>query len=114
MTEQVIVLTRPPPSVNHMFRTGDGNRRYRSSEYNTWKKEAGWEVASQRPLKFLDDVAVVIELKRPRINADVDNRIKPALDLLTGLVWPDDRQVVEVTARWADIEGCRITVRSIS
>jgi Holliday junction resolvase RusA-like endonuclease len=110
--EQVIVLSRIPPTLNNLFPTV-GRRRIRSKEYAEWAEASAWEVRSQRPRKFLDDVELLIEMRRPRANSDVDNRIKAPKDLLTGLVYADDRQVVDVRCRWADIDGCRITVRAL-
>lgn len=113
MTEQVITLTTIPPTTNNLFVTA-GNRRIRSRDYQAWAEAAAWEVAAQKPKRFLDDVSLLIELRRPRSNADVSNRIKAVEDLLTNLVYADDRQVVDVRARWADIDGCRITIRPAS
>jgi hypothetical protein len=35
--------------------------------------------------------------------ADVDNIVKPILDAMSGVVYVDDRQVVQVTARKSDL-----------
>ena len=56
-------------------------------------------------------VAVEIECQRPTKSSDLDSRTKAALDALKGLAWEDDRQVVDLRTRWAEIKGCRITVR---
>ena len=60
--------------------------------------------------------AALIELKRPAPNADLDNRIKAALDWAqhVGLVI-NDHNCVDVRAIWSDeaFTGCRLTLRSV-
>jgi Holliday junction resolvase RusA-like endonuclease len=109
MTSVVLHLSTIPPSVNGIWRSV-GGRVLKSKDYREWSAAAAWEIKAQKPRKFLDDVALTIELRRPRANADLDNRLKACIDVLTGTVLADDRQVVDVRARWADIDGCRITV----
>lgn len=58
-------------------------------------------------------VVLVLEVKKPKTtklelpNGDVDNYAKIILDLLTGFVWEDDRQVETLTVRkgWSTGEG---------
>mgnify|MGYP000846166381 FL=1 len=109
MTEQTFTLPTPP-SVNNLFSTV-GSRRVKSKTYAAWMQAARWQIAAQRPRLMLGAVAVEIECQRPTKSSDLDNRTKAALDALKGLAWEDDRQVVDLRTRWAEIEGCRITVR---
>ena len=109
MIEQTFMLAIPP-SVNNLFTTV-GNRRVKSKTYAAWMQAARWQIAAQRPRLMLGNVVVEIDCERPTRTSDLDNRTKAALDALKGLAWEDDRQVVDLRTRWAEIEGCRITVR---
>ena len=95
-----------PPSVNRIFfnrKPGEkGRGRGKTQEYRDWRQTAGWEAkAFAKPLAQ-GNYRVVIEASRPdKIRRDVDNFIKPVVDMLaaTGLT-PDDCHMDEVTARW--------------
>ena len=111
--KQVFTLPDIPPSVNTMFPTV-GGRRVKSKSYTAWRTSAAWTIKAQHPEKVAGPVSVTIEMKRPTKNSDVDNRIKGALDVLTGIVFDDDKQVMRVTAAWVgDLTGSRITVETI-
>lgn len=93
------------PSANNCWLNlgGKGRKgRARTPHYNKWIDAAGWMVKAQRTVKIEGMVAVSIQC--PRIaNADIDNRIKPVLDLLVKMdVIDDDRDVEQVTAAWTD------------
>jgi Holliday junction resolvase RusA-like endonuclease len=105
-----------PPSTNHLFRTA-GARRVKTDPYKAWLTEAGWEIRRQRVPLTLGPVAVTLTVQRLTRGgrADIDNRIKAALDLLVKqCVIGDDDQVQEITARWGAVEGCRVEIRQIS
>src|SRR5690242_18445728 len=75
-----------PPSVNHIYRhTRKGT--FRTQEYNTWANAMGWSIKAQmrgQP-KWNEPVFVTAALRRPRANADLDNRLKGLADLLEDL-----------------------------
>lgn len=104
-----------PPTSNTMWRRV-GNRTLLSKKYRQWKEEAAWALnaSNPNPRRWFKPVMVDITCRRPSLNCDIDNRIKPILDLLeaTGLV-SNDRLVVEVRARWGDVEGAVVTVSPI-
>lgn len=109
-----IWLTLPfPPSTNNLFVNVGKRGRVRSSRYDLWLNEAGWELKAQRPPKMLGRVAVTICLcpvdKRRR---DADNGAKACLDLLVkhGVIEGDDSRFVrKVTMQWVDV-GAHCTV----
>lgn len=109
-----IWLTLPfPPSTNNLFVNAGKRGRVRSSRYDLWLNEAGWELKAQRPPKMLGRVAVTICLcpvdKRRR---DADNGAKACLDLLVkhGVIEGDDSRFVrKVTMQWVDV-GAHCTV----
>lgn len=101
----------PPPSANKIWRNVNG-RTLKSREYRRWLDLATWEIRIQQIGPALEGPAVVsMSLRRPRANADIDNRIKPVLDALeSGGALVNDKQVTCITAAWADHDGCRVTV----
>ena len=79
-----------PPSANNLFpsgahRMGGGERhRLKAAAYKDWLRDAGWEIKGQRavtvaPMTGLLRVLIEAPLHRRR---DLDNALKPLLDLL--------------------------------
>jgi len=108
------VITIPiPPSVNSIYVNVPKRGRVKSGAYVRWIKTAGWELQCQPHPRVPGRVNVLIEIRRPSANSDVDNRIKATLDLLVSHgVIDDDRNVASVRAVWADIDSCRVTVEA--
>ena len=104
-----------PPSVNHMHKSGRGYR-YSTAEYRNWQRSAGWEVLRQKPVP-LTACRYEVELTLPaKLRGDIDNRIKPVLDLLVKLgVVPDDRfcASVRASADKALVNLASVSVRSV-
>lgn len=113
MTERQTITLPFPPSVNSVYANVFGKGRVKRKAYKDWIKSAGWELQAQRPRKFTERVRVVIGINPPRKNAgDVDNRVKPVLDLLVRhQVIPDDKAefVASVLCKWVS-EGPECTV----
>lgn len=106
-----------PPSVNNLFVNAGKRGRIKSSRYEIWLNEAGWELKRQRPVKHAGPVSVTIALcpsdKRRR---DADNGCKAVLDLLVKhqvIEGDDNRFVKAVTARWVDVGApCSVFVEA--
>ena len=64
-------------------------RRLRSAEYKQWLHDAGWLIKAQHPGHVAGLVTVLIEAPLHR-RRDVDNAIKPTLDLIGKLRLIDD------------------------
>ena len=88
-----------PPTANNLFTNTDGRvagvSLAKGKKYRDWLKEAGWEIKQQigPTTHIARTVAVLIEcdLRRQR---DMDNAIKPTLDLLVYIgVLADDSLV---------------------
>lgn len=119
MTDTRRYTIDPPPSANAIWRNVKG-RTLKSQVYRQWLKTVSWQIAEQRnrercKLPCLDTLtgpcAVSLSLRRPRANADLDNRIKPVLDALeAGGAIADDKQVTTICAAWGDHDGCIVTV----
>ena len=112
------VITLPmPPTTNNLF-AGNGRRRYRTSQYNTWAEAAGWELKRQRPASVAGRVSLLIQVAEPKTKRaqDLDNKTKALLDLLVfhGVIQGDSQNFVRrIILEWADIDGIRITVEGI-
>jgi Holliday junction resolvase RusA-like endonuclease len=89
-----------PPTANLMWRRS-GKRIHRSSKYQAWADEAGRALILQRPKKTQGPVRLTIGLRRADSRRyDIDNRVKPLLDLLVShlIIESDDHACVrEIT-----------------
>jgi Holliday junction resolvase RusA-like endonuclease len=101
-----------PPSLNNLFVNGKKGR-FKSPEYKAWqvrsmlhlRKQAGWHVPGAIEIK--------LAFNRHQTRADLDNLIKPTLDLLmaAGRI-SDDRNVRRIEAAFLpDAIGTRIEIR---
>ena len=105
--EPVCRLLLPvPPSTNNLFRTA-ASRRVRTAAYNAWRDAAGWEIKLQRPpalhppLRTCLRVLIQAPLGQ---NRDIDNAIKPLLDVLVKMgVIADDSLVDDLRIVRADM-----------
>lgn len=93
----VIYLPTMPPTVNTAYTTVRG-RRVLSKVQREFRKQVAAIVKHPMPdnWKFVDVEIILTPQKRMRF--DVDNRIKPLQDALTGCLWKDDSQVASVRA----------------
>ena len=119
--EQIRYELPMPPSVNNMHANRPGIGRVKTKAYREWITEAGFMLLAQRNRqgkhKRIDGpIAVTVEAYRPaNKRRDLDNILKPLLDLLTKTqTIKDDSQIVDIWARWVD-EGvpCALIVESV-
>lgn len=116
MSETVLEIPRPP-SANTAFRNLAGGGRAKTRGYRAWREEAGWTVKTQSPAKITGEFEVEIVCPRPdNRRRDIDNLIKPTLDLLVlAGVTPDDSRCRKVSAEWGAVhkkKPMRVTVRA--
>ncbi len=110
----VINIQNAPPSLNNIYANVPGKGRVKSSRYKTWRSAAGWDVKLAKVAKMGGPVLLDLTVKKPRVRSDISNRIKAVEDLLVDMdVLVDDSQVMEVRARWGDVEGARIEIMPI-
>jgi crossover junction endodeoxyribonuclease RusA len=99
----MITLHLPwPPSVNHLWRH-KGNKIYLNPRYKAWRKEAGWTMKVEGNFTRIDVPFSAILLLSPpnKSRRDLDNIIKPVLDLLQDLQWiKNDSLCQELTVKW--------------
>lgn len=94
-----------PPSVNNLFINGKaGKGRFPSPTYRAWKTEASLRAHLSSSQRIEGPFAVQINAVRPdRRRRDIDNLIKPLVDLLVsqGIV-TDDSEMQQITATWVE------------
>jgi crossover junction endodeoxyribonuclease RusA len=105
-----------PPSANRLWRSGRG-RVYRSAEYNSWLKEAGFSILAQNPPKIAGHYKIFIEAARPdKRRRDLDNIAKASMDVLVSLgVIQDDSFAQEIGIRWVETgDGLRVLIEGVA
>jgi Holliday junction resolvase RusA-like endonuclease len=109
----VTVQLTMPPSVNACWANVPKKGRVRSTAYRRWSKLAMQELQQQQAGRVAGKFCIVITAKRTKRKRDIDNLVKPILDLLAGVVTADDSECERVSAGWTDegAEGVRIDVR---
>ncbi len=102
-----------PPSLNNCFPTSKSGHRYPSPEYEAWRTEAGHKLNVQRPHKFTTPCQVTLTFQEPKRAWDIDNRIKPTLDLLVkhSIIPADDSRFVRrVIAQFGEVAGLVVEI----
>lgn len=95
------IILEYPPALNNLYATVRGRRvlSKRGREYKATAADTASKLGC-RPVS--GDVAVRLDVYRPRKAGDLDNTLKVILDSLKGIAWHDDKQVVEIVARRFD------------
>lgn len=95
-----------PPSVNGVYRIGKG-RIYKPMKVSNWKTafcDAVAKIGSDIPLFSQGDLYVLFAWWNDK--ADVDNRLKPALDAMQGTVFFNDNLIKSLLShKVSDGEG---------
>lgn len=110
--DAVVIDLDFPPSTNNLFANG-ANGRYATQGYRDWQTKAGWMLLADRPGRLAGPVRIRLEYEERSGRRDLDNLIKPVLDLLVKhqVIDGDHRTVVrEISAKWAPVKGVRITI----
>ena len=104
-----------PPSVNGLYRNVQGRGRVKTKRYMEWINAAGWALLESRPRKHNGAVSVHVLIEEPKRARDIDNILKPLLDLLTThrVISDDSSKVVrEITIGISpDVVGCHVTIK---
>jgi len=102
-----------PPSVNNLF-ANTTHGRVTSQQYRDWQARAGWEIVANRPGRVPGAVNVTLQFEEKNGRRDLDNLIKPVLDLCVKhkVIDGDHRSIVRaISASWSSkVEGVRITI----
>lgn len=109
LSASIFTLTvSAPPSANACFSNVPGKGRIRTRAYSEWLSAGVGAINAEKyamgGVSMPDcSVVVAIQVDRPRADRDIDNCIKPIVDLLVkGRVIKDDNLVSAVIACWAD------------
>lgn len=108
-------LSTPPPSLNNLFATS-GKVRVKSAEYKHWLWVSAGQIRKQEPWHVPGKTCVSLTFDRTQTRADLDNLIKPVLDLLVlcGRI-EDDKNVVDVRAKFSgQPPGTEINVAKVA
>jgi crossover junction endodeoxyribonuclease RusA len=102
-----------------MFMNIRGRGRIKTKKYRDWLTAMGGHLIDQKVLPITGPFAVLVGVTRPdRRKRDLDNMIKPILDLLTihGLI-DDDSLAQYITLEWTRGDasaGVRVTLTALS
>ena len=100
-----------PPSVNSLFANVSGRGRVRTKRYREWAAASGWDCQGKGSITGPFTAAIILSRKHRRSNADLDNRVKPLLDLLQAhKVIEDDKYLEKLTVEWGDCKGFYIEI----
>ena len=107
---------RPVAKARPRFSNGHA---YTPRRTLNWEQEVGWsaKVTLKLPEPLQGPLSVDLEFYGARSNADLDNLVKAVLDGMQGVVFENDRQVVELSARRAvrydARDGVRVSVELV-
>jgi len=102
-----------PPSLNTMYPTFNG-RRVTSEAYKEWQFDAGKYLMTVRNRFMSGQVEISLTFSEQSRKMDLDNRIKPVLDLLVknSIIEGDHNRVVrKITAQWGDACGVHVEIK---
>lgn len=99
---RVIVPGVPDPELSPNARV---HRMVKARKVKQWRETAGWAAKAAAPVEPIAGpvkVTATICWPKGRKRHDADNAVslcKPLFDGLTGIIWQDDRQIVELSVR---------------
>lgn len=102
-----------PPSVNGLFFNATKGRR-KTAAYREWLEAAGWQIAEQGRQRIRGHVSISVALVKPdKKRRDLDNLLKPVIDLLVEMgVIDDDSLVQRISVQWvSEGPGCAVIVQ---
>lgn len=109
----MISLTLPfPPSSNRYWRISKSGKPYVSEDAKAYKESVFYSVPSTLRRHLLTcELTVTFKFYRPRKSGDLSNRIKILEDAMQGVIYKDDKQIVELHAwRFDDAMNPRVEV----
>lgn len=107
-----------PPLANHYLRVAR-NRIYKTAQARSYRAQCEAICRAALPAgPFIGPVRVTFVWYRKRRMGDLDNVAKVLFDALSGLLYADDKQIVEILARRDDSRrdrpGIALTVEEIA
>lgn len=102
-----------PPSTNGLFFNATKGRR-KTIAYRNWLDAAGWQIVEQGRRSVHGPVSISVALVKPdKRKRDLDNLMKPILDLLVEMGCIDDDSFVKrISVQWAEGgPGCAVIIQ---
>jgi Holliday junction resolvase RusA-like endonuclease len=94
-----VVEGQPIPKERHRMSNGHA---YTPPRTRNWETAVAWcaRIAMGPKKPLAGDLVVTLEFRRKgKLRADLDNISKAVLDSGNGVIWTDDKQVIELHAR---------------
>lgn len=113
LTRLELVLPDLPPSTNNLYINVRGRGRVKSEKYSNWLERMGLYLNRQKRGRFTHPAKILFEVEDKHPRRDISNCIKPLEDLLvkSEIILDDNsKSVRSITAKWAAIDGVRITI----
>lgn len=79
----------------------------------TWAARSGWDVASKRPGRVPGPVFITLQYEERAGRRISQDMIDPIIELLDkfSIIDAAHRAVIrQITAKWADVKGCLVTI----
>lgn len=111
-----LLISALPPSVNKAYANnkGTGKGRYKTKAYTSWQNVAGWDLQRHKRQGAIIGAFVcqiVVDRSKRHKLADIDNFIKPTLDLLqTFNIIENDNLAESVHIRWGDVPNAAMKI----
>lgn len=100
----IIESEHMPPSTNNLFANIPGKGRVKSERYHGWLMAAGWDCRRKPKIIGPFRISLVFSRGKRRKGSDLDNKIKPILDLLVKhMIIEDDSLCESITAEWKEL-----------
>ena len=111
MNREIELVLPYPPSANRYFRVFKG-RAVESAVAKEYKKVVADLVGLRVAAPWTGPIVLHLDVFRPIKSGDLSNRVKVLEDALRGIVYVDDKQVVEIHPRlWDSKEYPAVQVR---
>ena len=94
MSDEIVLRLPLPPSANKYWTYARG-KIYTSDEAQAYKNEVRTFTKCEM---ITGDVVINLTVFRPRRAGDLDNYLKIMLDALQGVLYENDKQIVEIHA----------------
>jgi hypothetical protein len=109
-----LALSALPPSLNHAFANANTGR-IKSIPYKDWLAYSHVELRTQPAWHVAGETRVLLLFNREKTKADIDNLIKPTLDLLVAAGrMSDDRNVTQLSAYFSSgVGGVVIEIQAV-
>ena len=114
--DNIVLSLEFPPSVNNLFANGSRGR-FTTPAYKAWQDRCEAVILSMKPGRISGPVRLSLVYEDKPRRRDLDNLLKPAIDILVKhkIIDGDHRNIVrEIRASWGQNRGVTITIESLT